>query len=131
VIDRRTLFKALGAGASVSIAGGAITGCTDRPTGSDRDPNVVRLWGIWASDADVEAEVVEAFTSENPDITVEVSQVPSNGEGDASSVITVSAGSGEGSFCPYVPTETNDNTVKKAYFIGESIMIVCLIWTMR
>lgn len=92
MIDRRTLIKALGAGASVSIAGGAITGCTDRPTGSDRDPNLVRLWGIWASDADVEAEVVEAFTAENPDITVEVSQVPSNGEGDASSVITAVRG---------------------------------------
>src|SRR5699024_1606285 len=92
VIDRRTLIKALGAGASVSIAGGAIAGCTDRPTGSDRDPNVVRLWGIWASDADVEAEVVEAFTAENPDITVEVSQVPSNGEGDASRVIPAARG---------------------------------------
>lgn len=92
MIDRRTLLKALGAGASVSIAGGAITGCTDRPTGADRDPNVVRLWGIWASDADVEAEIIEAFTAENPDITIEVSQVPSNGQGDASSVITAVRG---------------------------------------
>lgn len=92
MIDRRTLLRALGAGASVSIAGGAIVGCTDRPTGADRDPDVVRLWGIWASDADIEAEVIEAFTAENPDITVEVSQVPSNGEGDASSVITAVRG---------------------------------------
>ena len=92
MIDRRTLLKALGAGASVSITGGAITGCTDRPTGADRDPNVVRLWGIWASDADVEAEIIEAFTAENPDITIEVSQVPSNGQGDASSVITAVRG---------------------------------------
>ena len=92
MIDRRTLLKALGAGASVSIAGGAITGCTDRPTGADRDPNIVRLWGIWASDADVEAEIIEAFTAENPDITIEVSQVPSNGQGDASSVITAVRG---------------------------------------
>ena len=92
MIDRRTLLRALGAGASVSIAGGAIVGCTDRPTGADRNPDVVKLWGIWASDADVEAEVIEAFTAENPDITVEVSQVPSNGEGDASSVITAVRG---------------------------------------
>ena len=92
MIDRRTLLRALGAGASVSIAGGAIVGCTDRPTGADRNPDVVKLWGIWASDADVEAEAIEAFSAENPDITVEASQVPSNGEGDASSVITAVRG---------------------------------------
>lgn len=92
MIDRRTLLRALGAGATVSVAGGSIVGCTNRPTGENRDPNVVKLWGIWASDVDVEAQIIEAFSEQNPDITIEVSQVPSNGQGDASSVITAVRG---------------------------------------
>lgn len=92
MIDRRTLLRALGAGATVSVAGGSIVGCTNRPVGEDRDPNVVRVWGIWASDAEVEAQIIEAFTEQNPGITVQVSQVPSNGQGDASSVITAVRG---------------------------------------
>lgn len=92
MINRRTLLRALGAGASVTVAGGSIVSCTNRPTGADRDPDVVRLWGIWASDVEYEAQVIEAFTEQNPDIRVEVSQVPSNGQGDASSVITAVRG---------------------------------------
>lgn len=88
MIDRRTLLRALGAGATVTVAGGSIVSCTNRPTGEDRDPNTVRVWGIWASDSDVEAEVVEAFSEQHPDVNIEISQVPSSGEGDASSVIT-------------------------------------------
>ncbi|MFC7373704.1 MULTISPECIES: extracellular solute-binding protein [unclassified Brachybacterium] len=92
MINRRTLLRALGAGASVSIAGGSIVSCSSRPVGEDRDPNTVRLWGIWASDAEKEAQVIEAFSEQNPDVTIEVSQVPSNGQGDASSVITAVRG---------------------------------------
>ncbi len=92
MINRRTLLKALGAGATLTVAGGSIVGCTNRPVGEDRDPNVVRMWGIWASDADKEAKIIEAFTEQNPDIKVQISQVPSNGQGDASSVITAVRG---------------------------------------
>ncbi|MGP5035196.1 hypothetical protein [Brachybacterium alimentarium] len=92
MIDRRAFLRALAAGGAVSVTGGAITGCTDRPTGSDRDPNTVTMWGIWASDVDKEADVIEAFTEQNPGITVSVSQVPSSSQGDASSVITAVRG---------------------------------------
>ncbi|MGP4975335.1 extracellular solute-binding protein [Brachybacterium tyrofermentans] len=92
MINRRTLLRALGAGASVTIAGGSIVGCTNRPVGEERDPNTVRLWGLGAADADKEATVLEAFSEQHPDVKVEVSQVPSNGEGDASSVITAIRG---------------------------------------
>ncbi|APX31491.1 hypothetical protein BH708_00695 [Brachybacterium sp. P6-10-X1] len=92
MIDRRTLLRALGAGASVTIAGGSVIGCTNRPVGEDRDPNTVRLWGIWASDQEKEMQVIEAFSEQNPDVKIEVSQVPSNGQGDASSVITAVRG---------------------------------------
>lgn len=92
MIDRRAFLRALAAGGAVSVTGGAITGCTDRPTGSDRDPNTVTMWGIWASDVDTEADVIEAFTEQNPGITVSVSQVPSSSQGDASSVITAVRG---------------------------------------
>ncbi|ATG55166.1 hypothetical protein CFK41_10655 [Brachybacterium ginsengisoli] len=92
MIDRRTLLRAVGAGATVTIAGGSIVGCTSRAVGEDRDPNTVRLWGLGAADADKEAKVLEAFSEKNPEVTVEVSQVPSNGEGDASSVITAIRG---------------------------------------
>ena len=92
MIDRRTLLRALGAGASVTIAGGSIVGCTDRPVGDGRDPDTVRLWGIGAADAEKEAKVLEAFSEQHPEVKVEVSQVPSNGEGDASSVITAIRG---------------------------------------
>jgi len=92
VIDRRTLLKALGAGASVTVAGGSIVGCSNRPVGEERDPDTVKVWGIWASDAEKEAKVVEAFSEQNPDITIQISQVPSNGQGDASSVITAVRG---------------------------------------
>ena len=88
MIDRRTLLRALGAGATVTVAGGSIVSCTNRPTGADRDPDTVRVWGIWASDSDVEADVVEAFSEQHPEVNIEISQVPSSGEGDASSVIT-------------------------------------------
>lgn len=92
MIDRRTLLRALGAGATVSVAGGSIVGCTSRPIGEERDPNTVRVWGIWASDTDKEAKIIEAFSEQNPDVTIQVSQVPSNGQGDASSVITAVRG---------------------------------------
>ena len=92
MIDRRTLIRALGAGASVTIAGGSIVSCTNRPVGDERDPNSVVLWGLGAADADKEAKVLEAFSEQNPDVKVKVSQVPSNGEGDASSVITAIRG---------------------------------------
>lgn len=92
MIDRRSLIKALGAGATVSIAGGAVVGCTNRPVGAERDPDVIRLWGIWASEAQVEQDVITAFSKTHPDITIQVSQVPSNGQGDASSAITAVRG---------------------------------------
>ena len=40
MIDRRTLIRALGAGASVTIAGGSIVSCTNRPVGDERDPEL-------------------------------------------------------------------------------------------
>lgn len=92
MINRRTLLKALGAGATVTVSGGSIVGCTSRPVGAERDPNAVTLWGIWADDADKEAKIIEAFTEKNPDVKVNVAQVPSNGQGDASSVITAVRG---------------------------------------
>ena len=92
MIDRRTLLRALGAGASVTVAGGSIVGCSNRPVGSERDPNVVKLWGQGGTNADFEAKIIEAFSEKNPDITIEVSQVPSNGQGDASSAITAVRG---------------------------------------
>ncbi|WP_193105834.1 extracellular solute-binding protein [Brachybacterium sp. FME24] len=92
MIDRRAFLSTLAAGGTVTVSGGAITGCTNRPIGADRDPNTVSMWGIWASDEDKEAEVIEAFTEQNPEVTVAVSQVPSNSQGDASSVITAVRG---------------------------------------
>ncbi|GAA1488330.1 extracellular solute-binding protein [Brachybacterium sacelli] len=91
MIDRRSLLRAIGAGAGVTIAGGSIVGCSN-PVGEDRDPNTVRLWGIGAADSDKEAKVIEAFTEQHPDVKIEVSQVPSNGEGDASGAITAVRG---------------------------------------
>ncbi|MDO5661296.1 MAG: ABC transporter substrate-binding protein [Brachybacterium sp.] len=88
MIDRRTLFRTLLAGGAVTVAGGSITSCTNRPVGDERDPNSVRLWGIWASDADKEADVLEAFSETHPDVAVTVSQVPSTGQEDASAVLT-------------------------------------------
>ena len=92
MIDRRTLLRALGAGASVTVAGGSIVSCTNRPVGENRDPDIVKVWGIWASDAEKEAKIVEAFSEKHPDIKIQISQVPSNGQGDASSVITAVRG---------------------------------------
>lgn len=92
MIDRRTLLRAIGAGATVTVAGGSIVGCGSRPVGADRDPNVVKLWGIWATDAEKEAKILEAFSAQNPTVKVQVSRPPSNGQGDASSVITAVRG---------------------------------------
>lgn len=92
MIDRRTLLRALGAGASVTVAGGSIVGCTNRPVGDERDPNVIKLWGQGGTNAEYEALIIEAFTEKNPDVKIQVSQVPSNGQGDASSAITAVRG---------------------------------------
>ncbi|MFC7458505.1 extracellular solute-binding protein [Brachybacterium sp. GCM10030267] len=92
MINRRTLLRALGAGASVTIAGGSIVGCASRPVGEDRDPNHVRVWGAIAAFEEYETNVIEAFTEQNPDIKVTISPAPSNGSGDNSPVITAVRG---------------------------------------
>ena len=92
MIDRRAFLRGIASAATVSIVGGSIAGCSNRPVGEERDPKTVTLWGIWASDAEYEMKVVEKFSEQNPDITVNVSQAPNNGLGDNSPVITAVRG---------------------------------------
>ncbi|MGP5483842.1 extracellular solute-binding protein [Brachybacterium alimentarium] len=92
MINRRTLLRALGAGASVTIAGGSIVGCTDRPVGDDRDPDTVRVWGVSNSFEETQTAVLEAFSEQYPEIKVNVSVAPDNGAGDNSPVITAVRG---------------------------------------
>lgn len=92
MINRRTLLQALGVGGTVTISAGSIVGCSNRPTGNDRDPNHVRVWGVSPTFEEYQADVIEAFTEQNPDITVSVSPAPNNGADDNSPVITAVRG---------------------------------------
>lgn len=91
-MDRRTLLRLIAGTATVTFAGGTVAGCSNRPVGEDRDPNHVRIWGIWSSDAEKEMKVIEAFTAQHPEVKVSVSQAPNNGLGDNSPVITAVRG---------------------------------------
>lgn len=92
MIDRRTLLRATALGGALTIAGGSITGCSSRPIGADRPDDVIRLWGIYADAVDTQARIIEAFSREHPDVTIEVSNVPNSGAGDTAGVITAVRG---------------------------------------
>jgi multiple sugar transport system substrate-binding protein len=92
VINRRQMLKALAVGGSVTVAGGSILGCSARPVSDQRDPNTIRLWGIFEAGIPAQTKIIEAFTKENPDVKVEVSKVQNSGAGDTAGVITAVRG---------------------------------------
>ncbi|ACQ81245.1 extracellular solute-binding protein family 1 [Beutenbergia cavernae DSM 12333] len=85
MIDRRTFLALTGAAG----AGALITGCANR---SGSGPNEVRLWGMGGVEAEAQQQIVDAFTAENPSVTVSQSLVPSTGTGDATAAITAVRG---------------------------------------
>jgi multiple sugar transport system substrate-binding protein len=85
-ISRRSFLAAL---AAVGGAG-ALAGCG----GAASAPGTIRYWGIAGEFASTEAEMLAAFaqTDAGRDVTITKSTVPSNGTGDATSVITAVRG---------------------------------------
>ncbi|OIH93831.1 ABC transporter substrate-binding protein [Curtobacterium sp. MCBA15_001] len=88
--DRRTFLRtaaaAGGAGALAFLAAGCATG------GAGSNPNAVSLWGVTGTFVPFQTKVIDQFKRLHPEIDVRVNQVPSQGTGDATSVITAVRG---------------------------------------
>lgn len=86
-LRRRTFLGLAGAGA-VAIA---LPSCANQ---SASGSNVLRYWGMGASDADKDQAVADAFgqTPEGQGVEIAISQVPSNGVADMSQIITAVRG---------------------------------------
>lgn len=86
-MQRRTFLT--GAAAAGAIAGlGLLSGCAPART----NPNNISLWGVPGDQRPIELDIVKAFGAVRPDINVKVSTAPSNGTGDATSIITAVRG---------------------------------------
>ncbi|WP_394768536.1 ABC transporter substrate-binding protein [Lacisediminihabitans sp.] len=87
MMQRRTFLG--GAAAVGALAGlGMLAGCT----AGTKDPNQIRLWGVGGDQRPVEKKIIEAYGKVAPNISVVNSTVPSNGTGDATSIITAVRG---------------------------------------
>ncbi|WP_420364469.1 ABC transporter substrate-binding protein [Curtobacterium sp. L3-7] len=88
--DRRTFLRAAaatgGAGALALLAAGCATG------GVGSNPNSVSIWGVTGTFVPFQTKVINQFKQLHPEIDVRVNQVPSQGTGDATSVITAVRG---------------------------------------
>jgi multiple sugar transport system substrate-binding protein len=86
-MQRRTFLT--GAAAASAIAGlGLLSGCSTTGT----NPKNISLWGVPGEQRPTELDIVKAFGALKPDINVKVSTAPSNGTGDATSIITAVRG---------------------------------------
>ncbi len=77
-----------GAGALALLAAACSTGSGGRSS----DPNRVSLWGVTGTFVPFQTKVIEDFTRLHPEIDVQVDVVPSQGTGDATSIITAVRG---------------------------------------
>ena len=88
--DRRTFLRAAaatgGAGALALLAAGCATG------GAGSNPNSVSIWGVTGTFVPFQTKVINQFKQLHPEIDVRVNRVPSQGTGDATSVITAVRG---------------------------------------
>ncbi|ROP65891.1 MULTISPECIES: ABC transporter substrate-binding protein [unclassified Curtobacterium] len=89
--DRRTFIRSAaaagGAGALALLAASCAAG-----SGAKSDPNTVSLWGVTGTFVPYQTKMIRDFNKLHPDIKVDVNQVPSQGTGDATSVITAVRG---------------------------------------
>lgn len=88
MITRRRLLGGTAAAAAAAAAGVGLSGCG----GPSHDPNHVTLWGVGGDSREIEQKVIDEFRQANPQVTVESKNVPTNGTGDATSVITAVRG---------------------------------------
>ena len=78
-------------GGTAAAAGLALPSCARVPADGE---HVIRYWGMGAADSDKDKAVREAFvaTDAGKDAQIYIDQVPSNGAGDMSSIITAVRG---------------------------------------
>ena len=88
MITRRRFLTGAAATAGAVATGVGLSGCS----GGSTDSNHVTLWGVGGDSREIEQKVIDAFTKDNPGVTIESKNVPSNGTGDATSVITAVRG---------------------------------------
>jgi len=83
-MNRRGFLAGAAATGLAAAGGGLLSGCTRR----ERSDDELVLWGVGGSIREYEAQVVEAFREEHPEVRITVNNVPSSGTGDATQVIT-------------------------------------------
>ena len=86
-INRRSFLKGAAAVGVAAAGVGTVSGCS-----TERGPNDIVLWGVGGDSREYQAQIIEAFKKENPEINVIVNNVPGSGDGDATSVITAVRG---------------------------------------
>lgn len=89
-LSRRTLLRAIGAGATLAGTGMFAAACGSGEPAAPADPKVVRWWDYTTDQAPVE-NMLKRFMAENPDITVERRSIPYD---DTKRILLQSAGQG-------------------------------------
>lgn len=89
--DRRTFLR--GAAAATGAGALSLLAASCASDGAARSaPDVVSLWGVTGTFVPFQTKMIKQFKQMHPEITVNVNQVPSQGTGDATSVITAVRG---------------------------------------
>lgn len=89
--DRRTFLRGAAAVGGASALALLAAGCAAE-SGSKTDANTVSIWGVTGTFVPFQTKVIKQFNQLYPDINVKVNVVPSQGTGDATSVITAVRG---------------------------------------
>ncbi|QQD77468.1 ABC transporter substrate-binding protein [Curtobacterium sp. YC1] len=88
--DRRTFLR----GSAATVGAGALAllaaSCASNP--GRGNPDEVSLWGVGGTFVPFQTKVIEQFQRLHPEVTVNVDVVPSQGTGDATSIITAVRG---------------------------------------
>lgn len=89
--DRRTFLRGAaatgGAGALALLAASCASGSSGRS-----NPNQVTIWGVTGTFVPFQTKVIKDFNKVHPEVDVKVNVVPSQGTGDATSIITAVRG---------------------------------------
>ncbi|MEG8036600.1 hypothetical protein QP157_15185 [Sphingomonas sp. LR61] len=89
--DRRTFLRGAaatgGAGALALLAASCASGSSGRS-----NPNQVTIWGVTGTFVPFQTKVIKDFNEIHPEVDVKVNVVPSQGTGDATSIITAVRG---------------------------------------
>lgn len=87
-LSRRSLLKGAAGLGALAAGGSLLSGCS----GERRAPNELVLWGVGGDSRAYQAQILEKFSANHPDISVAVNNVPGTGDGDATAIITAVRG---------------------------------------